>query len=249
MNVRTMVTTALLLAPSLAFAQSPRRVKDETATWLAYIGIHPISPTWRLQLEGQLRQTERGQQPQQRLFRTALLRVLNSTARAGAGYAFNRSHPPEEFVANPVPTNEHRTYVQFDMQHSAGPSHIDHRYRLEQRWIERLDASGAREGWTYTNRARYFLRGFLAPGGGSPGDGEPYLVGFDEIFVNFGENVRNNIFDQNRLFVGGGYRWSRALSVEVGYLNQLIVRPTGTDIERNHTLFVGFVSGAPLRKF
>lgn len=249
MKLRSLLIGTLCVFPGVVSAQVQRRTIDETAAWLAYIGIHPISPNWRLQLEGQLRQLEGGRQPQQRLFRTALLKVVNPAVRYGAGYAFNRSYPPDEFVTNPIPTNEHRSYLQFDLNHAGGIAHWDHRYRLEQRWVERLDASGDRTGWTYTNRARYFLRSFIAPGGGSPGDNEPYFVGFEEVFVSFGKNVRNNIFDQNRLFLGAGYKWSRALSVEAGYMSQIILRASGTDVERNHMLFVGIVSGAPLRKF
>lgn len=250
-RVRRVVSRSVLalfgtLVPLAAQAQSPRRTIDERSTWLAYTGIHPISPVWRLQLEGQLRQTEGLSQPQQRLFRTALLRVLNPTARVGAGYAATRTYPPEEFVTDPMPFSEHRAYEQLDLRQLVGKVVVDHRYRLEQRWVERLAPSGPergdRTGWTYTNRARYFLRTFIVPGGGAPSNGKSYFVAYDEIFVNFGEQVRNNIFDQNRFFVGVGHRWSAAFSLEAGYLNQTILRGNGTDVERNHTLLIGLSS-------
>jgi hypothetical protein len=249
MSVYRILVGVVAFLPAVALAQSPRRVDDEAATWIAYTGVHPLSPNWRLHLETQLRQTEGTRQPQQRLFRTALLRVLNPAVRVGGGYGFTRAYPPEEFVTNPQPVNEHRTYLQVDLNQPAGPLHVDHRYRLEQRWIQRLQTSTTDAGWTYTNRARYFLRGYLAPGGGTPSDGEAYVVAYDEVFVNFGKNVRNNVFDQNRLFAGVGYRWSRALSTEVGYMNQLAVRSSGTDVERNHTIVIAFSSSAPLRRF
>ena len=125
---------------------------------------------------------------------------------------------------------------------------LDHRYRLEQRWVERRSGTveeSRREAWTYSNRARYLLRGTLAPGGGAPQGGEPYLAAYDELFVGFGRNVRNNVFDRNRAFVGVGYRWGPALGVEVGYLNQYALRASGTEAERNHVVLVNFVSDAP----
>ncbi|HEY9227025.1 MAG TPA: DUF2490 domain-containing protein [Gemmatimonadaceae bacterium] len=251
-RTRLALLFGFLLLPSTSTAQSPRRTNDEQATWLAYTGIHPLSPNWRLQLEAQLRQTEGASQPQQRLFRTALLRVLMPGVRAGAGFATTRTYPPDEFVANPAPFSEHRVYEQLDLRQPIGRLVLDHRYRLEQRWVERLTttSTGASEhdGWTYTNRARYFLRTIVAPGGGPPENGETYFVGYDEVFVNFGQNVRANIFDQNRIFAGVGHRWSAAFSLEVGYLNQIVLRSNGTDVERNHTILIGLQSEAPFRK-
>jgi hypothetical protein len=249
MSIARILVGVLAFLPAAAIAQSPRRVDDEAATWIAYTGIHPLSPNWRLQLEAQLRQTEGVVQPQQRLFRTALLRVLSSSVRVGAGYAFTHTYPPEEFVTNPQPVNEQRLYQQLDLSQPVGPVHLDHRYRLEQRWNQRLATPTTDAGWTYTNRARYLVRGFVAPGGGTPEDGESYFVASDEVFINFGGNVRNNVFDQNRLFAGVGHRWSRAFTAEIGYMNQLLVRASGTDVERNHTIIVGFSSSAPLRRF
>jgi hypothetical protein len=249
MSVSRILVGVLAFLPTIVIAQTSRRVDDETATWIAYTGVHPLSPNWRLHLEAQLRQTEGAAQPQQRLFRTALLRVLSSTVRVGGGYGFTRAYPPEEFVTNPRPVNEHRTYQQLDLSQPAVPVHVDHRYRLEQRWIRRLPTPTTGAGWTYTNRARYLVRGFVAPGGGAPSDGEAYFVAYDEVFVNFGKNVRNNVFDQNRAFAGVGYRWSRAVSTEIGYMNQLIVRASGTEVERNHTILIAFSSSVPLRRF
>lgn len=239
---------AIVAAATPLAAQSPRRTDDERASWITYTGIHPLTPRWRLQLEAQLRQTEGTAQPAQRLFRTALLRVLNPAARTGVGYAFVRTRPPEEFVVDPQPFNEHRLFEQLDLRLVTGPLVFDNRYRLEQRWLERVGTgaqSGEHLGWTYVNRMRYLLRGTLVPGGGPPRDRVPYVFGADEVFVNFGRNVRNNVFDQNRASVGVGYRFSRALGAELSYLNQIVLRSSGTDVERNHTIVIGFTSEAP----
>ena len=253
-TARVVLAGLLLVATTAAGAQAPaplRTVDDEPAAWLAFLGLHPLSARWRLQLEAQLRQTEGVRQPQQRLYRTALLRVLGPRLRVGGGYALVRTYPPDEFVADPVPFTEHRAHQQLDLGMAAGPVAIDHRYRLEQRFVERLGAGADRArrvGWTYTNRARYLLRATLAPGGGAPTAGEPYLTAYDELFVGFGRNVRNNVFDQNRAFVGVGYRWSPVLRAEVGYQNHYVLRATGTQAERNHTLLTTVFSEVPLRR-
>ena len=50
----------------------------------------------------------------------------------------------------------------------------------------------------------------------------PYIAAYDELFIGFGENVNENIFDQNRIGLVLGYRFSNSLRIEAGYLNQTL---------------------------
>jgi hypothetical protein len=45
---------------------------------------------------------------------------------------------------------------------------------------------------------------------------------WDELFTSFGKNVKGNVFDQNRLFVGLGYEWAKGQKVELGYFSQIV---------------------------
>uniref|UniRef100_UPI0037BE61AF DUF2490 domain-containing protein n=1 Tax=Flavobacterium sp. TaxID=239 RepID=UPI0037BE61AF len=45
---------------------------------------------------------------------------------------------------------------------------------------------------------------------------------YDEVFIGFGENVNENVFDQNRIGVLLGYQFNSSLRVEGGYLNQIL---------------------------
>lgn len=241
----------LLLTPAAGLAQSAgpaRRVSHNSASWFAYTGTHPVSPDWRVLLEGQIRRVGPVADPQAWLLRTALIRGLGQNASVGGGYLHQVGYR-YGFGGELAPTHEHRTFQQLELRQRAGPIAFAHRYRLEQRWVERLQAADdevQRIGWTYTNRARYQLRATAAPGGGAAEDGEPYLTVYDEPFVSFGRNVRGNVFDQNRAFAGAGYRWSRALRLEIGYLHNYVLRSSGREAESNHTLLATFFSEAPL---
>ena len=46
---------------------------------------------------------------------------------------------------------------------------------------------------------------------------------YDEIFIQFGENVQENIFDQNRLSGLIGYKLNKYFKLELGYLNQSVL--------------------------
>jgi len=49
-----------------------------------------------------------------------------------------------------------------------------------------------------------------------------YAAAYDEIFIGFGKNVGENIFDQNRIGLLLGYRFSTLFRAEAGYLNQTV---------------------------
>lgn len=49
-----------------------------------------------------------------------------------------------------------------------------------------------------------------------------YVAAFDEIFIGFGKNVGQNIFDQNRIAVLVGYNLSKSIRLEGGFLNQTV---------------------------
>jgi hypothetical protein len=53
-------------------------------------------------------------------------------------------------------------------------------------------------------------------------DKTPYVAVYDEIFIGFGKNVNENIFDQNRIGFLLGYRFNPVFRIEAGYLNQIL---------------------------
>ena len=45
---------------------------------------------------------------------------------------------------------------------------------------------------------------------------------YEEIFIGFGKNVNENIFDQNRIGILLGYRFNPIVRIEAGYLNRIL---------------------------
>ena len=93
---------------------------------------------------------------------------------------------------------------------------------LEQRWVGRYAsaASQTEDEFLYTNRIRYMMRWQLPLK--KSGDRIPYLAVYDEVFVGFGNNVGENIFDQNRIGILLGCPVNENFRIEGGYLNQII---------------------------
>ena len=93
-----------------------------------------------------------------------------------------------------------------------------HRLRLEQRWVGRFtDMDQKRpEEYIYLNRVRYMLRAEV------PLSKKVYAAAYDEIFIGFGKNVGENIFDQNRIGLLLGYKVNSSFRIEGGFLNQAV---------------------------
>lgn len=127
--------------------------------------------------------------------------------------------------------NEHRFWQQW----TASPSYEDfrflHRSRFEQRVLETGDDVGLR--WRQFARAQYLLSD-------SP---QWSLVAWDEVFFTLNDTDfgANSGLDQNRLFLGFGFKRSADAPVrtEIGYLNQFIHRQAADDT-MNHILSVNF---------
>ena len=251
---RCVVGMGLALAALAPFASAhaqddERTTVDQGHVWFTYSGEHPLrcgSPT-ALLLEAQARRAELGETWQQRVVRAGVTRALGTGVRVGGGYAHVTTHAYGELpVAADFP--EHRAWQQLSLSHGVGRVGMAHRYRLEQRWVGRTGTDAADPErvteWRYTNRARYMARGTL-PLRRQP-QGAPYLFAANEVFVSFGGNVQMNRLDQNRLSLGVGVPLAPVLRVEVGYLNQYIVKANGREFERNHTVHLILASSAPL---
>jgi hypothetical protein len=235
-------------AQNAAPGAGPRDVADNGTAWLMYFGDHAVSRRWAVHAETQLRRADgpaglRGWQ--QLLVRPGLIYTVAPGARVTAGYAFISTWPyGEQPAADRFP--EHRVWQQLQLGHATGRVAWQHRYRIEQRWVDRaLDAAGARDR-TYSNRARYLARATVPLRGRTLDAGEPYVSAYDELFASWGRNVGRNVFDQNRLYGAVGWRFGAATRVEGGYLQQLVLKPNGVQMERNHSLQLAVFQNAPL---
>lgn len=231
--------TWVLLTPDLlsnaAHAQGDRIKDRNTNGWYMYFGDHKFSGKWGIHAEAQFRRHHILKDPQQLLIRTGLNYDLTPAAMFTLGYGFIQTHPYGDYpAAGTFP--EQRLYQQLQVKGTLARLGLSHRYRLEQRWVKQPEA----EDYTFLNRARYMLKATLPLAGATLEAREPFLAVYEEVFVGFGENTKQNIFDQNRAYVAVGYRISNTASFELGYLNQIVQKANGIVFEYNHTLQVSF---------
>ena len=207
------------------FAQT--QIDDQVHGWLVYQGNHHLSTKFDLHTEYQWRRANGFSDWQQSLARVGLDYKLNTNCTFSGGYAWVLSYP---YGSQPIPsqTIEHRLWQQVILKQALGNFQIQHRYRLEQRWIDTQ----------FKQRMRYRAQ-VLIPLQKSFIDKKQglFMNVNDEVFLGFGQGIGKNILDQNRFIGAVGYQFNKDFSMQMGYLNQFVIKSDGLHMERNHTLW------------
>jgi hypothetical protein len=204
--VATLILSAIVAVP--AIAQNP---EDELGNWLIYNGTVRFSDRWSMFTEAQVRLWEVASHLNETLVRVAGHYDLSPKALVGLGYLRADTWP---FVD---PTNEgrekieNRIYQQFTIKHDWARSGFEHRYRLEQRWIEE-DGKTDRSG-----RFRYRLQITTPLNVESIRPGAHFINFYDEFFINIGSQ---RSFDQNRLYAAYGHQFTPLANLQLGMLWQ-----------------------------
>lgn len=236
-----------LLFPVGIWAQSRRQYDEQFHAWYVLMGNHRITSKWGVHTELQFRRAGIITPVQQHLARMgADFRVNdNFILTAGYCYVYTGSYGKQPAV---IPFNEHRAWQQILLTHSTGSLSFQHRYRQENRWIERYNSTLLDNEIFYVNRFRYRFQVTVSLNSTHTKPGTLFMTLNDELWVNFGKQVRFNVFDQNRAYAGLGYRINKTCNVQLGYLNQLIFKSDGIHVEKNQTLQFALFCNLDFRK-
>lgn len=238
-----------VFAVNTASAQNTRLNDYNKIGWYAGTGTFSFNKKWSAHLEYQWRREDFVKTWQQSLLRTGINYHANSSTTFRIGYAWAETYAYGDYPINGFGKTftEHRMYQVATLAQRSGTVDISHRIMLEQRWLPRYAsaASVKPEEWLFLNRGRYMLRLQHALKGKTLEDKEPYIAAYDEILIGFGKNVNENIFDQNRLGILLGYRFSKNFRLEAGYLGQVL--QLGREIggrnvfQQNHGIIVSSI--------
>jgi hypothetical protein len=220
------VFNILLLSINSAWANE-RIGTTNTLVWLNNFHTIHLNTHWSIAAEYQWRRTEGLQQWQQSLLRGGVQYKINAKVQALIGYGWIETYPYGAFppaIHQPFP--EHRIYEQLTWTESTGRLQLQHRIRLEQRMLGQLNPSTPQERnvaqWNWLHRVRYQLKFIYPINNKSMLDKTFYASAYDELFIGFGNKVGANVFDQNRLGLGLGYKWNKRIALEAVYFNQTL---------------------------
>jgi hypothetical protein len=207
------------------FSQSERLRDYNQIGWYVYEGDHKLKEGWELHTEYQWRRVYLIQTWQQSLTRLGITYQLISQITIATGYTFLITFPYGDYpiAETGLPYPEHRLHQDLQLSDTVRSAMLKHRFRLEQRWIGQLMRNTGRQisGWDYQNRMRYQLTAILPLQGSTLDNYEWYFNFFDEVFIGFGANVGNNVFNQNRLSGGIDYQFKKSFKTELNYLYQI----------------------------
>lgn len=199
--------------------------RNEVGWYVVNAGLR-FSQHWGLHAEYQWRRVGFGESWQQSLLRTGLNYHLGKEALFRLGYGNIETFPYSEYPIHPMGKRftEHRIFQMFQLSQPLGKTNFVHRYMLEQRWIGAYTSSSLNreDEWNYLNRLRYMVR-FQFPLYRTREKKEKiYGLLYDEMMIGFGKNVRENVFDQNRIGVQLGFVFNSKAKLEAGYFSQIL---------------------------
>ncbi|GAE64303.1 hypothetical protein CIN01S_07_02280 [Chryseobacterium indologenes NBRC 14944] len=226
MNMRKIFTklafTLVSLGSISAWAQ-----KSDLGAWYMYFGNNKISKKLNWHNEIQYRNFDAVGDLEQLLIRTGIgydLTENNNNVLLGYGFILSQPYVNGEKKENV----EHRIFQQFITKQKFGRFNLQHRYRLEERFLED----------DFRMRFRYML-GLTIPI--TQKEMLPktlYASVYNEIFLHFNSPV----FDRNRVYGALGYVINKNMRIEAGYMNQLQENKNRGQIQ------IGFYNNIPFTK-
>jgi Protein of unknown function (DUF2490) len=249
---KIMFTLCIAISFTLTSFGQYHQTTDNFGMWFNYHGSHKFADKWGWHLEGSLRQTNFIGNTNQLFFRTGLIYYLNSAVSFTGGYAFAQSNPYGEF---PVKASfpEHRIWEQVQIKTQLNATEWVSRFRLEQRFSFQPIPDGAggykaADTPTYTNRFRLSNKFAVPFKGKTIEDKSVYAYVSDEFFINFGDNIKANFLDQNRLAAGLGYKIPHLGKLECGYMLQTFFKSDGIKIQHDHNVVMTLSSNISFMK-
>ena len=189
---------------NLSFSQ-----KSDIGNWFIYFGNQKINQKWNWHNEVQYRNYNFIGDTNQLIFRTGIgynLTENNNNILLGYGFITTQKYLPNS--DEKVDTNEHRIYQQFITKQNFGSVFLQHRYRIEERFISD----------DFKLRFRYFLGINIPINKRLLDKNAVYLSAYNEIFIN----TESPLFDRNRLYGAFGFVINKNFKVEAGFMAQTL---------------------------
>ena len=199
--------------------------QTQTNGWLATFNTIKTGKKTSVHSDVQWRSGDDIKFTQTLLLRAGLNYHYNKKTILTAGYAYIDNYRNINGIDGYVP--EHRIWEQIIYNHTIHKVSMSHRLRLEQRFLSRtiIDNNELKnDGTLFSNRIRYFVRTIVPLHAEATFSKGMFAALQNEVFLNIGnkKNVNGRSFDQNRLYLAVGYRFSKKFDLEMGYMNQYI---------------------------
>jgi hypothetical protein len=179
--------------------------------------------------------------------RARMYRRVSNNWEWGIGFAYfiTKTNNPKVILGSNQP--EIRPFLELVNRQALGKGfNLSHRYILERRFTRKMENGALISGYIPTNRFRYRLNGeydfFKIK------EKSVKLRINDELFVQFGKNVKRNWFDQNRIGVSLIWPLSKLIGLETGYANWMQELASGDDFYNRNVWRMGIIVKMKVKK-
>lgn len=188
----------------LGMALGQNNPEDKTGSWFSYSGTHQISEKISINSYVQTWLYEVGHNFDFLLLTTGInYHVSNAlTTTISYGYADIDSG----FKTNTAHTFENRLYEQIGYKHKIFELPVDHRFRAEQRFLNRPTGNQTQHRLRYRIGTKIKLN-------------NRFFIRLNNEFL---ATIQKNIVTENRLYSALGFNISKSSNLQLGYLNRKI---------------------------
>ncbi len=173
-----------------------------------------INAKWGIWTEGQLRSIEFYDQFYYYEAKGGVFYNLKDHLSLTAGIGHYATYTLGGNFVQPLASVETRTWLQLIMEQKWDRIYFEHRYRVEQRHLN----TG------YKNRFRYRLNAVIPINHKEVSPKTIYAYIGDEIFFT----DKAPFYERNRFYTGLGYKTSKAMTIQSGYMRQFDYKLTST---------------------
>ena len=225
-----------------------KQTQSVNQTWAGYFNQTHFNNKWGLWADVHLRTKEDFVADlSQAIVRVGLTYYLKDDVKLTAGYAYVNHFPSDNHKNISQP--EHRPWQQLQWHTRYPKLRLMQWFRLEERWRRKiLNDDKLADGYNFNFRVRY---NFFSQFPLSKKHFQPRTFSFvvnDEVHINFGKQIINNYFDQNRFFVGFAYHINKHDNLQFGYMNIFQQLTAGNRYRSNHVARLFYFHHLDLRK-
>ena len=198
----------VLSLSSLFLAVGAMSQSTDAGNWVMYVGAQPIGKRAVLWNELQYRNHNALGDLEQLLLRGGVgWNLSENNNNLLVGYAWIHSEPYVSGTDEKREFNESRLFQQFITRQRFGSTYIQHRYRIEERFLP----------GDFRVRFRYFLSVNIPLNQKSLEKGAWYLSAYNELFLH----ADGPVFDRDRVYGALGLVIRKDLRLEAGWMSQI----------------------------
>ena len=217
--------TLMVFCTVIGFCHSQENPENKLGSWYMFYSTHRVSDKISINTGIEFRYYEVITNYNLDLFGTGISYHINPNTALTVNYSYLDIDRSIEFteISNTI---EHRFYEQISNKHKLWNLPINHRLRVEHRFLHTMDNN------TVQNRLRYRLGTKIKL------NKTLHIAANNELFVNFTDEV----FRENRAYLALGFNVDKTIKLQLGYMRQHI---NNLDLDR---LQIGIYLNTDLRK-